>query len=303
MERGVDTWWDHLVDVLATVGSVTERAPDGLSVVLTTGDGSTRVVEVVMTPDEWDDMCSVGGWHRDSGAQHVRRLVLEQPPGKPYLVYNLYRLVPLDEPAMPVDPAFARMAELAAQHPGGIPGGAWSAHRPPAPQQVDATAQVSLRAMTPPDVPAVIEAQETGAVIGLAAVFPQDEHPFPREVVARRWVEEIASHDVDCLVVEEHGAVIGFAAVRADELMHFGIDPDHWGTGAAQAAHDAVLERMRSAGVTRAWLRVFTGNERGRRFYERLGWTLTGERSRSTFEPFPELLQYARELSGRTRDA
>ena len=94
-ERGVDTWWDHLVDVLATVGTVTERDPDGLSVVLATGDGSTRVVEVVMTPDEWDDMCSIGGWNRDSGAQHVRRLVLEQPPDKPYLVYNLYRLVSL----------------------------------------------------------------------------------------------------------------------------------------------------------------------------------------------------------------
>lgn len=99
------------------------------------------------------------------------------------------------------------------------------------------TLQVSLRAMTPPDVPAVIEAQEAGAVIGLAAVFPQDEFPFP---------------------------------------------------------HDAVLERMRSAGVTRAWLSVFTGNERARRFYERLGWTPTGERSRSTFAPCPELLQYER---------
>lgn len=95
--------------------------------------------------------------------------------------------------------------------------------------------------MTPPDVPAVIEAQEAGAVIGLAAVFPQDEFPFPR---------------------------------------------------------DAVLERMRSAGVTRAWLRVFTGNERARRFYERLGWTPNGERSRSTFAPCPELLQYERELGG-----
>ena len=162
------------------------------------------------------------------------------------------------------------------------------------------TRQVSLRAMTPPDVPAVIEAQEAGAVIGLAAVFPQDEFPFPREAIARRWLEEIASSDIECLAVRDGdgGEVIGFAALRGDELMHFGIAPERWGTGAAQAAHDAVLERMRSAGVTRAWLRVFTGNERGRRFYERLGWTPTGERSRSTFEPRPELLQYERGLGG-----
>lgn len=105
------------------------------------------------------------------------------------------------------------------------------------------TRQVSLRAMTPPDVPAVVEAQEAGAVIGLAAVFPQDEFPFPREAIARRWLEEIASSDMECLVVRD-------------------------------------------------------GNERGRRFYERRGWTPTGERSRSTFAPCPELLQYERELGG-----
>jgi len=62
------------------------------------------------------------------------------------------------------------------------------------------------------------------------------------------------------------------------------------------AAHDAVLERMRTNDVRRAWLRVFTANGRGRAFYEKLGWRWTGERSVSTFAPYPELLHYERDL-------
>ena len=161
----------------------------------------------------------------------------------------------------------------------------------------DAAPDVTLRPMTPADVPGVLAVQEPGAVRGLAKVFPQDRFPFPRETLAQRWREEIGTHEIDCLVVEQDGALIGFAAVRADELMHFGIALERWGTGAAQAAHDAVLDQMRSTHVTRAWLRVFTGNERGRRFYERLGWARTGERSHSGFLPYAELLQYERELT------
>ena len=96
MERGIDTWWDHLVSVLRTIGDVTDRDPRGLTVVLDRGDGETQVVEVDMTPSEWDDMCGVGGWHMDSGAQHVKQLVLAQPRGSRYLVYAHYVLAPRD---------------------------------------------------------------------------------------------------------------------------------------------------------------------------------------------------------------
>ncbi|MCY7287867.1 MAG: GNAT family N-acetyltransferase [Cryobacterium sp.] len=155
--------------------------------------------------------------------------------------------------------------------------------------------------MTPADVPAVVAVQQPGAVIGLAKVFPQDEFPFPREAVARRWPEDIETKEIDCLVFEQGEEVIGFAAIRADEFMHFGIALDRWGTGAAQDAHDAVLDRMCASNIARAWLRVFTDNDRGRRFYERLGWAPTGERSHSTFPPYAELLRYERELTTRIR--
>jgi hypothetical protein len=64
------------------------------------------------------------------------------------------------------------------------------------------------------DVPDVLEVQEPGAVVGLADVFPQEAYPFPRDVVAARWREEIATPVVDCFVVLVGGSVVGFGAVR-----------------------------------------------------------------------------------------
>jgi len=151
---------------------------------------------------------------------------------------------------------------------------------------------IVLREMTSADVPDVLAVQEPTSVAGLAEVFPQDAYPFPRDAIARRWLEEIGSPGTDCYVVEAGHSVIGFAAIRADEFLHFGIALEHWGSGAAQRAHDLVLDNLRSRGARRAWLRVFTGNARGRRFYEKLGWRTTGKCSHSSFPPYAELLEY-----------
>ena len=153
--------------------------------------------------------------------------------------------------------------------------------------------------MTAADVPAVLDIQEPGAVLGLADVFPQDAYPFPRDVVAQRWLQEITTPGIDCYVVVLDGTVVGFAAIRDDEFLHFGTAIEHWGTGVAETAHDAVLDLMASRGVQQAWLRVFTANGRGRRFYEKLGWQPTGARTRSSFPPYAELLRYERAVERR----
>ncbi len=153
-----------------------------------------------------------------------------------------------------------------------------------------------LRPMTPADVPTVVAGQEPAAVLGLGDVFPQDLHPFPRADITARWHAELADPAVGCYVVVDDGGIEGFVALRDDELLHFGITVDHWGTGLARQAHDEALDLLRAAGVTSAWLWVFTGNGRGRRFYENLGWAPTGETSHTTFPPHPELLHYARPL-------
>jgi RimJ/RimL family protein N-acetyltransferase len=146
------------------------------------------------------------------------------------------------------------------------------------------------------DVLAVVAGQEPAAVLGLADVFPQDVYPLPRDDITARWLTEIADPAIQSFVVEVDGVVEGFAAIRGDEFLHFGVTVDRWGGGLARRAHDEVLARMRQAGVRMAWLRVFAGNGRGRRFYEKLGWTATGDSSPSGLPPYPELLHYARTL-------
>lgn len=151
-----------------------------------------------------------------------------------------------------------------------------------------------LRVMTMADVPRVLDVQEPGAVRGLAEIFPQDAFPFPRNDVGERWRCEIQDPSIGSYVIMLEELVAGFVAIRNDELLHFGIAVEHWGSGLASEAHDAVLNRFVSRGIHEVWLNVFTHNWRARRFYERRGWLSTGERTLSSFPPHPELLRYTR---------
>ncbi|RYC11354.1 GNAT family N-acetyltransferase [Nocardioides zhouii] len=131
---------------------------------------------------------------------------------------------------------------------------------------------------------------------GLSDVFPQDEYPFPRDVLADRWRAEIAAADVECFVILRDDDIAGFAAVQADEVKHFGVAVEEWGSGLARQAHDELVARMAGAGVTKAWLCVYAANPRGRAFWTNLGWTDTGERSSGPMPPHAELLTYEKAL-------
>ena len=150
-----------------------------------------------------------------------------------------------------------------------------------------------LREMRADDVPGVMDVQEPSSIAGLSGVFPQHEHPFPREVLADRWRAEIADPGVDCFVILRDGRIAGFAATRHDELVHFGVALEEWGSGLAVVAHDELVGRMRAAGVRRPWLRVYAANPRGRAFWEKLGWIDTGGRDHGPMPPHAELLTYA----------
>ncbi|MFY9915807.1 MAG: GNAT family N-acetyltransferase [Nocardioidaceae bacterium] len=154
---------------------------------------------------------------------------------------------------------------------------------------------MQVRALAVADLDCLLVVQEAGAVAGLSHIFPQDTHPFPREVVRRRWLDEIEDPGVDAYVSIEEGQVNGFAATRDCELLHFGTALDTWGTGLAKQLHDAVLEcfaQRLPTDTSHLRLRVFEANLRARRFYEKLGWRLTGERSQTSFPPHPVLVEY-----------
>lgn len=158
-----------------------------------------------------------------------------------------------------------------------------------------------LRPMTAADLDQLMVVQADGARAGLGNIFPQQQFPFPVDVVRHRWEQEIADPSVDCFVIlDDRHDVAGFAAVRGAELVHFGTAPASWGSGLAARAHDDVLAHWVVQGCRRGWLRVFEDNVRARRFYQRRGWAATGERTRSDFAPHPVLLTYRIEVDSTT---
>jgi RimJ/RimL family protein N-acetyltransferase len=152
----------------------------------------------------------------------------------------------------------------------------------------------SLRQATLSDVGHMLDVQEPAAIQGLAHIFPQADHPFPRHTVTERWRSEIA--DIETVVyvsTDNRERITGFAARREDELLHFGTALELWGTGLASWLHDELLMTYPPS-VSRVRLRVFAENRRARRFYEKHSWTETGATSRTTFAPHPLLIEYAR---------
>jgi ribosomal protein S18 acetylase RimI-like enzyme len=150
-----------------------------------------------------------------------------------------------------------------------------------------------VRAMATTDLPSLLDLQEAGAVVGMADVFPQDQYPFPRGAVLDRWRDEINDGSIGTYVaVDDDGQLVGFAATREGELLHFGTAVATWGQGVASELLVVVVDRLREA-TDEPTLRVFADNGRARRFYEKHGWRATGATSVSGFEPHPLLLEYS----------
>jgi RimJ/RimL family protein N-acetyltransferase len=122
-------------------------------------------------------------------------------------------------------------------------------------------------------------------------------------VIRRRWESEIADPGLRCYVVvsaDESRGVLGFAALRGAELLHFGTALDTWGSGLAVRFHDALIATY-DAETTLLFARVFEANVRARHFYEKLGWRCTGERTTTSFPPNPTLVRYERSLTQEAR--
>lgn len=151
-----------------------------------------------------------------------------------------------------------------------------------------------FREMTHQDLAALLPLQEQGAVNALSDLFPQAEFPFPTDVIRQRWARELSDPAIAPYVaVDETADLVGFAARRADELLHFGTAVPTWGSGLATWLHDALIATF-PKDLSPLRLRVFDENHRARRFYEKLGWAPTGVQTRTSYPPHPTLVEYAR---------
>ena len=140
-----------------------------------------------------------------------------------------------------------------------------------------------FRQATGSDAVALRDLEKATNLVALAHVFPPETHPYPDQLVLDRWHEVLADPAITTLVSEDDEGLTAFAAFDQTTLLHLGVRPDHWGTGLAAGA----MQRVPAA---RLW--CLEANHRARRFYERLGWRLTGNEKPETFIPYPLLLEY-----------
>jgi GNAT superfamily N-acetyltransferase len=153
-----------------------------------------------------------------------------------------------------------------------------------------------IRDARPDDLETLLTIQREASVAGFAKVFPPELYTYPTDEVRKVWREALADANVDAYVAELQGEAVGTVTVDADFLRQLYVLPAHWGTGIGSSLLDRGLERMRERGATRAKLWTLEGNERGRRFYERRGWTLTDVTRVVPYPPQPIDVQYAIDL-------
>jgi putative acetyltransferase len=79
------------------------------------------------------------------------------------------------------------------------------------------------------------------------------------------------------VAVGDDGALLGFVMVVDDEVEQVFVAPAGRGTGLAAELLAEAERRVAAGGHASAWLAVVVGNARARRFYERQGWSDTGD--------------------------
>jgi GNAT superfamily N-acetyltransferase len=156
---------------------------------------------------------------------------------------------------------------------------------------------VELRTATAADVDTCLAVQRRSALVGYAHIFPQQEYPFPEDVVRAEWAQRFAQ-GVRVTLAVSAGEVLGTVSVRPPRLESLFVVPESWGDGVGRVLHDAALAQIRAAGCAAAELDVMADNARARRFYEKQGWIEDQRSGTLPFPPYPALVGYRLELEG-----
>jgi ribosomal protein S18 acetylase RimI-like enzyme len=156
---------------------------------------------------------------------------------------------------------------------------------------------VNLRPARPDEADTLLAIQREAAVDAFAHIYPPERYPFPDDAVREVWAEALSDPGVEVYVAEIDGVPAGAVSVGKGFLSTLYVLPAHQGSGLGSALHDLALERLREQGFDEARLWTLEGNDSGRRFYERRGWSLTAETRVVPYPPNPIDVQYARRLN------
>ncbi len=150
----------------------------------------------------------------------------------------------------------------------------------------------------------MIRQADASEIFQLAALYHSVWHetqaPFmPSAEIAHRSVEffvhRMATLLHSTLVTEQNSKIIAFSAWRGHVLGQLFVIMPHRGTGIASSLLMASEMEMAKEGTAEAEVHCVVGNERARRFYERMGWLHRGR----IMEGSPVITQKSRSRSGK----
>ena len=106
------------------------------------------------------------------------------------------------------------------------------------------------------------------------ATYPQLDFAERLEWWRERWRNQLAP-STDIVIAEAAGEVIGFVTVdpRTFYLDQIVVAPEHWASGVGMA----LIAVAKQLSPTRLELHVNSDNARAIRFYEKLGFSITGD--------------------------
>jgi len=166
--------------------------------------------------------------------------------------------------------------------------------------------EVRIRQAVADEARALAALQRRSALFAYASIFPPEAAQPDLDRMTLDWQRRLSGMhspnargyraDVRNLPV---GVIIACGDPDDPKLGHITrlyVDPQEWGQGIGRSLYDEALSHLRSIGYVQASLWVLERNERARSWYERLGWSCTGERKSVLDSAGVEDVRYTRPL-------
>jgi ribosomal protein S18 acetylase RimI-like enzyme len=148
--------------------------------------------------------------------------------------------------------------------------------------------EVSVRPAVSDEAEVLARLQRSVALAGYGHIFPPEASPPTLDALVDQWRRDLdpTERRRRAFVAVSSGEVIGVVLAgpdgRDDAIGHLSrlyVAAERWGDGVGAALYDRAMEHLTDVGYEAVTLWVLERNERARRWYERMGWILTGERS------------------------
>ena len=154
----------------------------------------------------------------------------------------------------------------------------------------------TIRVAETDEAEVLLRIQREAAVSAFSHVFPQGRYPFPDAAIHDGWLAVLADPHVQVFIAEIDTEAVGSVSIGHGFLRTLYVLPKHWRGGIGSALHDYGLGQLRRMRFTEARLWTLAENTAARRFYEKRGWTETGDTRIVPYPPNPLDVEYVRLL-------